>query len=201
MATLEVKLEAVYGSGCMGGCLGSKETVDIEVTDKELEMLRKIGGGCVTCKKVLEAIGSGEVALQPIHEKIEAAFYNMVEEYWLFEAYNECLEENLSAAIENDIKAGEYTPIPFNDFVEKLKSGDIDYDGLEFGYFDDLDDEYDFEDEEDLEHKYSGYILNGYYDWVKEHDHEFVAERVGIDLYSCLEDEVDYTIYLDEQPA
>ena len=40
------------------------------------------------------------------------------------------------------------------------------------------------------------YNLDEYYDWVKRHDHEFAAERVGLDLDACRDDEVDYTIHL-----
>ena len=84
----------------------------------------------------------------------------MVEEYWLYEAYNECLDECLAEHILQDIRDGLYTPS-------------------------------DPEDEED------DYDLDKYYEWVKEHDHEFVAERVGLDLYACREDEVNYSINLE----
>ena len=42
------------------------------------------------------------------------------------------------------------------------------------------------------------YILNEYYDWVcgNGHDHAFVAERVGLDLDDCHDDEVNYKIAL-----
>ena len=42
------------------------------------------------------------------------------------------------------------------------------------------------------------YILNEYYDWVfgNGHDHAFVAERVGLDLDACHDDEVNYKIAL-----
>jgi uncharacterized phage protein gp47/JayE len=56
----------------------------------------------------------------------------------------------------------------------------------------------DPEDEEvDYDNGYD-YDLDKYYEWVKEHDHEFVAERVGLDLYACREDEVNYSINLEK---
>ena len=53
---------------------------------------------------------------------------------------------------------------------------------------------YNWEGDPDAEYKYNRYILNHYSDWVCEHDHEFVAERVGLDLDACRDDEVNYTI-------
>ena len=46
---------------------------------------------------------------------------------------------------------------------------------------------------------YNSYILNEYYDWLcdKDKGHAFVAERVGLDLDACRDDEVDYTISLE----
>ena len=41
------------------------------------------------------------------------------------------------------------------------------------------------------------YDLDAYFDWVKEHDHWFAAERVGLDLFACHDDEVNYTITID----
>ena len=91
----------------------------------------------------------------------------MVEEYWLYEAYNEFLYECLERHMKQDISDGLYQPT-------------------------DSKDDFDDEDEE-------SYELNKYYDWVKEHDHYFVADRVGLDLDACKDDEVDYTITFSEQ--
>lgn len=52
-------------------------------------------------------------------------------------------------------------------------------------------------DEEDLRETYDEYIYSKYYDWVCEHDHAFVAERVGLDLDACRDYEVEYTITID----
>ena len=199
MAKIKVELNASYGCDCMGCGYGSEETVEIEVNEQELEALKKIGEGEVTYEAVMKAIESGETELQSLHEKIEEKFYNMVEEYWLFEAYNECLEESLTEAMENDLNEEIFTPsISVEEFIEAVKNEEIDFDGIEFGYFEDIEDNYDLEDEDDAQSIYSSYILNEYYDWVcgNGHDHEFVAERVGVDLDACRDDEVDYKITL-----
>jgi hypothetical protein len=109
----------------------------------------------------------------------------MVEEYWLYEADNECLYECLEEHIEQDISDGLYTP--------EASEGDS-FDCHCLGEEDDDDDE-DFCDDEDDEEAYD---LDAYYDWVKEHDHAFVAERVGLDLDACRDDKVNYTITFSE---
>ena len=199
MAKIKVELNASYGCDCMGCGYGSEEIIEIEVNEQELEALRKLGAEEISCEAVVEAIENGDTTLQSLHEKLEEKFYYMVEEYWLYEAYNECLEESLSEAIENDSSEDIFTPsLSVEEFVEAVKNKEIDFDGLQFGYFEDIEDNYDLDDEEDAQTIYNSYILNEYYDWVcgNEHNHEFVAERVGLDLDACREDEVNYTIQL-----
>ena len=199
MVKIKVELNASYGCDCMGCGYGSEQTIEIEVNEQVLEALRKLGSEEIPCDAVVEAIRNGETALQSLHENIEEKFYYMVEEYWLYEADNECLEESLSEAMENDLSEDIFTPsLSVEEFIEAVKNEEIDFDGLEFGYFDEIDEDYDFDDEEDIEDKYNSYILNGYYDWIKKHDHEFVAERVGLDLDACRDDEVSYTINLSK---
>lgn len=195
MATIKVKLSAFYGYGHGGGCYGSNETIEVEINDQELDALRKLGAKEISCEAVMETIESGDTTLQSLHERLEEKFYYMVEEYWLYEADNECLEESLSEAIENDLSEDIFTPsLSVEEFIEAVKNKEIDFDGLQFGYFEDIEDNYDLDDEEDAQTIYNSYILNEYYDWVCEHDHAFVAERVGLDIYACRDDEVDYTI-------
>ena len=149
----------------------------------------------------MEAIENGETALQSLHEYIEERFYYMVDEYWLYEADNECLEESLSEAIENDLSEDIFTPsLSVEEFIEAVKNKEIDFDGLQFGYFEDIEDNYDLEDEDDVQSLYNSYILNEYYDWLcdKDNDHAFVADRVGVDLDACHEDGVNYKIMLSE---
>ena len=199
MAKIKVELDAFYGYGCGFQSYGSNKTIELKVSEKELDALKKFGKDEISTEDVVDAIESGDTTLESLHDKLSEAFYNMVEEYWLYEADNEFLEESLIEHIENDIESGEYEPsISLAEFIEAAKEGKIDFDGLEFGYFDDIDEDYDFDDEEDIEDKYNSYILNGYYDWIKKHDHEFAAERVGIDLYACRDDEVSYKIGLSK---
>lgn len=200
MAKIRVELKASFGCNCMGYEYGSKETTEIEVNEQELEVLRKLGSKEISCEAVVSAIESSETALQSLHEKIEEKFYYMVEEYWLYEADNECLEESLSEAMENDLSEDIFTPsISVEEFIEAVKNEEIDFDGLEFGDFYDIEDNYDLEDEDDAQSVYNSYILNEYYDWVcgNGHDHAFVAERVGLDLDACRDDEVNYTINIE----
>ena len=201
MAKITVDLEAFYGYSCGFQSHGSDETVEIEVSDNELAALKNLGKEQITTEDIVAAIESGDTTLQSLHEQLEEKFYYMVEEYWLYEADNECLEEILSEAMENDLSEEIFTPsISVKEFIEAVKNEEIDFDGLEFGYFEDLEDNYDLDDEEDAQSVYNSYILNEYYDWVRgnDHDHEFVAERVGLDLDACRDDEVNYTINLDK---
>lgn len=201
MAKIKVELSASYGYDCCGCGYGSDDVFDLEISEKELEALKKIGNGEISCEAVVEAIENGETVLQPLHEKLEDKFYHMVEEYWLYEADNECLEECLTEAFERDLDNGKYNDenevMSFENFVGALKNSSFDSDGLRFGYFYDIDEDYDFDEEEDdLQYKYLGYRLSRYYEWVCEHDHTFIAERVGLDLDACRDDEVNYTISL-----
>ena len=201
MGKISVDLEAFYGYSCGFQSHGSDETVEIEVSDNELAALKNFGKEQITTEDIVAAIESGDTTLQSLHEQLEEKFYYMVEEYWLYEADNECLEESLLEAMENDLSEEKFTPsISLNEFIEAVKNEEIDFDGLEFGYFEDLEDNYDLDDEEDAQSVYNSYILNEYYDWVRgnDHDHEFVAERVGLDLNACRDDEVNYTINLDK---
>lgn len=198
MAKINVKLQAFYGFSCGECSHGSEETLEVEVNEKEFEALQKLGPEEISCEAVVESIENGETELQSLHDRLEEEFYYMVEEYWLYEADNDCLEESLIDALENDMEEEAYVPsMALEDFVEGAKNGEIDFEGLQFGYFDDLDEDFDYEEEEEyLESTYKSYILNEYYDWVCGHDHEFIAERVGLDLDACRDEEVNYTITL-----
>ena len=118
MSTIKVKLEVCYGYDCTGCGHGSEDTIEIEVSEDVLDVLKKFDTSEITCEKIMEAIEAGQSELEDMHDEIEEAFYNMVEEYWLFEAYNECLTESLSGWMENDIESGVYTPISFDEFTE-----------------------------------------------------------------------------------
>ena len=183
MAKISVELDAFYGYSCGFQSRGSNETVEIEVSDNELEALKKFGKKEITAEDIVAAIEAGDTALESLHEQLSEKFYYMVEEYWLYEADNEFLYDNLEEQIEQDIEDGLYTP--------EVKEGD----GFDCHcWTGDEDDDEDSDDENEEED--NSYDLDAYYRWVQEHDHEFAAERVGLDLYACREDEVNYTIEL-----
>ena len=168
MAKITVDLDAFYGYSCGGHGHGSNQTVEMEISEKELEALKKFGKSDITAEEIVDAIESGDDTLESLHEQLSDKYYYMVEEYWLYEAYNECLYECLEQHIKEDIEEGLYSPV----LLEK--------------------DEDDFDDEEYEDN----YDLDAYYEWIKEHDHGFAAERVGLDLDACRDEEVDYTIHL-----
>ena len=193
MAKITVELEAFYGYSCGFQGHGSNETVELEISDDELDALKKFGKEQITVENIVAAIESGDTTLQSLHEKLEEKFYYMVEEYWLYEADNECLDECLAEHIEQDMSEGIYPPVTYDELIEWYETGDIDSDKLDFlaGF-----DEGGYLYEDQIEEKYDEFIRERYYDWVKEHDHEFAAERVGLDLDACRDDEVNYTISL-----
>lgn len=196
MAKITVDLEAFYGYGCSGHGYGSNEAIEVEISDSELAALKQLGEAEVSAEAVVEAIEEGDTTLESLHEKLSDVFYNMVEEYWLFEAYNECLYDSLEEAIKSDIADGLYEPTYVEDddddsFDSSCCAGeDADADGA-----DDYEDD-DCEDDEENDNECErSYDLDAYYEWVKKHDHWFIAERVGLDLDACHDDEVSYTIH------
>ena len=194
MAKISVELEAFYGYGCGFQGYGSNETLDIEVSDNELEALKELGNEQVTAEDVVEAIESGDATLESLHEQLSEKFYYMVEEYWLYEAYNECLYESLAEHIEQDISDGLYTPETKEDDGSNCHCWDDEEEES------DTEDENEEEDDDDYEDEYedNDYDLDAYLEWIKQHDHEFAAERIGVDLDACRDDEVNYTIFLSE---
>ena len=196
MAKITVDLEAFYGYSCGFQSHGSDETVEIEVSDNELAALKNLGKEQITTEDIVAAIESGDRTLESLHEQLSEKFYYMVEEYWLYEADNECLYECLADHIEQDINDGLYTPV-----MSENDEDDYDIDLIEEEEPDNDDEDFEedeYEDDEDYEDDEENYDLDAYFDWVKEHDHEFAAERVGLDLDACRDDEVNYTINLDK---
>ena len=192
MAKISVDLEAFYGYSCGFQSHGSDETVEIEVSDNELAALKNLGKEQITTEDIVAAIESGDRTLESLHEQLSEKFYYMVEEYWLYEADNECLYECLADHIEQDINDGLYTPA-----MSENDEDDYDIDLIEEEDLDNDNEDLE-EDDEDYEDDEENYDLDAYFDWVKEHDHEFVAERIGLDLDTCRDDEVNYTINLDK---
>ena len=180
MAKITAELEAFYGYGCGFQSYGSEDTIELEVSDIEFDALKKFEKNEITAEDVVKAIEAGDTTLESLHDKLSDEFYYMVEEYWLYEADNECLYECLEEHITQDIEDGLYSPIILEDDDEE-----------------DLDEEDYDDDDEDYDDEEVNYDLDAYYDWVKEHDHEFVAERVGLDLDACRDDEVVYKIIIE----
>lgn len=201
MAKITVDLEAFYGYSCGFQSHGSEETVEIEISDNELAALKKFDKEKITAEDIISAIDSGDNTLESLHEQLSEKFYYMVEEYWLYEADNECLYECLADHIEQDISDGLYTPeMSDNDEddydIEESEDEELDNDDEDLE--DEDSEEDDYEDDEDYDDEEDNYDLDAYFDWVKEHDHEFAAERVGLDLDACRDDEVNYTINIEK---
>jgi hypothetical protein len=194
MTTIKVELDAFYGYGHGGGCYGSNETIEVEINDQELDALRKLGAKEISCKAVMETIESGDTTLQSLHERLEEKFYYMVEEYWLYEADNEFRSDSLYASLKKDMDSGIYPPVPYKKVLKWFESaGNFSLDDSDFDFLDGFDTTYIY-GKKQLQERYNEYIQDKYLDWVKQHDHEFAAERIGLDLDACRDDEVDYTI-------
>ena len=214
MTKIKVLLEAFYGYSCSGHGHGSEQNIEVEVDDAQLEALRQIGKEKIACGDITKAIAQGATVLEPLHEQLEEKFYYMVEEYWLYEAYNECLDECLDEAIKKDVRDGLYTPVKKREeeetfdcrfcstfYDEELnEEEDEDADAEEEDENADAEDNrsiYDRLYEEDWDDDDAAqWDMDDYYAWVCEHDHAFVAERVGLNLDACRDDEVSYTIEL-----
>ena len=176
MTKIQVLLNAVHGYSCIGSGNISNATIEVEITDTQLATLLRIGD-TLTAQSIVESISNGSTELEPLHEQLSEEFYYMVEEYWLHDADNEFLYDNLGQAIIEDVSNGLYTPTMLNDENEDENEDD---------------DEDEDEDEDDADN----WDLDDYYDWVRTHDHPFIAERVGLDLEACRDQEVDYVIIL-----
>ena len=196
MAKITVELEAFYGYSCGFQGHGSNETVELDVLDSELDALKKFGKEQITAEDIVAAIESGDTTLQSLHERLEEKFYYMVEEYWLYEADNECIDESLQESYDADTMNGVYPPVSYEECIQWFKTKNIN--SNERGFLYDFEEIYYDCDEENLREQYDEYCIGKYYKWVCEHDHAFIAERVGLAIESCRDYEVDYTITLSE---
>ena len=205
MTKIKVLLDAFYGYSCDGCGHGSEQNIEVEVDDAQLEALRQIGKEKITCEDITKAIDQGATVLEPLHEQLEEKFYYMVEEYWLYEAYNECLDECLGEAIKEDVRNGLYTPVKKEEEEETFdcrfcsafcdeelnEEEDDDADAEDNRSIYDRLYEEDWDDEDAAQ-----WDMDDYYAWVCEHDHAFVAERVGLNIDACRDEEVCYTLEL-----
>ena len=69
MAKITVELEAFYGYSCGFQSHGSNETVELEVSDSELDALKKLGKEQITAEDIVAAIESGDTTLQSLQNK------------------------------------------------------------------------------------------------------------------------------------
>ena len=209
MAKIQVSLGALYGYSCDGCSHSSNENIEVEVDDAQLEALRQIGKEKITCEDVAKAIKKGVTVLEALHKELEEKSYYMIEEYWLYEAYNEFLHESLTEAIIKDVRDGLYTPVKKEDEEETFdcrfcsafcdEELDEEEEDAECETTVDrcpltIDEEDDDWDDDDA----AQWDMDDYYTWVCEHDHAFVAERVGLNLDACRDEEVNYTIRFEE---
>ena len=214
MAKIQVSLGALYGYSCDGCSHSSNENIEVEIDDAQLEALRRIGKEKITCKDVAKAIKKGVTVLEALHKELEEKSYYMIEEYWLYEAYNEFLHESLTEAIIKDVRDGLYTPVKKEDeeetfdcrFCSAFYDEELNEEEEEDADAEEEDENADAEDnrsiydrlyEEDWDDDDAAqWDMDDYYAWVCEHDHAFVAERVGLNIDACRDEEVCYTIEL-----
>ena len=177
MKTITVYIE--YSAGMShSGWMGTEETITKEVSDEVAATLQALidadepdeyrSERGATAEAVAEAIEAGHTELQPLHDELCEKFYDMGERFWLFESDNECIDESLEPYFYQDVEEGLYEP-----------ETDEDYDS-DYGYEPDS-----FEA-----------CRDNYLEWVNSHedDHEFIADRVGVDLSACREDAPFYII-------
>jgi len=179
---------AFYGFGCGCGTYSSNETATVEInydaaaTLEEMQKTKREP----TQDDVLAAIKDGHTELQPLYDAILARHTDMVVRYWLFEADNECLDENLEPYFWQDIEKKLYKPEVTRDEFVIANQNDEDFC------------DYDFMDEDDVRTAYYEFGKEDYLAWVNSHtsDYPFIAERIGLDLDAVYSDipELEFTI-------
>ena len=173
MKTITVYIE--YSAGMShSGWMGTEETITREVSDEVAATLQALidadepdeyrSKRGATAEAVAETIEAGHTELRPLHDELSEKYYKMDEEFWLFEADNECIDEALEPYFYQDVEDGLYDPEPDDEDYE----GELDFDACR----------------------------DNYLDWVNSHDedYEFIADRVGVDLSACREDDSYYII-------
>ena len=177
MKNIKVNMEAFFGYGCAGGeWHGAEDSIELEIEDAAAATLKTLQSSGATLDQdvVKQAIADGHAELQPVYDVIAERFYNMVEEYWLYEADNECIDESLEPAFRADLENELYVPeLTFDDYMAEQDEDADEDDCFDDYYFD---------------------CRDAYLAWVRTHDHAFEAERVGLDLEACREDEVGFEI-------
>jgi len=176
MTKIKVKLEAFYGASCMGFGYSSTECLEVEVSEKELEALRKIGKEQISCEDIEQVLEDGDTTLDSLDNKLRTAFYEMVLRHWIYED-DEGVDDALEESMQKDIEDGLYIPEEHGVYVLDDEDYDEDY------------------DEDDMEMKKWFYDMEVYRKWVEEHDIYFVAERCGVSFDGCIDNtKVNYEI-------
>ena len=176
MKHITVYIEAFFGYSHTGSH-SANQTFEIEVSDEVAASLQVLmdaaepdedGVRLITTEEVVAAIENGHDELQPLHDELCERFYYMDEEYWIEQAKEDCLEP-LEEAFDGDVEDGLYEP-------------ELDM----------TDDDSESTDEPQLDFDH---CRDHYFDWVVSHDdHEFLADRLGVDLGVCRDDEPYYCI-------
>ena len=174
MKTITVYIE--YSAGMShSGWMGTEATITKEVSDEVAATLQELidadepdeyrSERGATAEAVAEAIEAGHTELQPLHDELCEKFYDMGERFWLFESDNDCIDESLEPAFNQDVENGLYEPVPDDEDYE----GELDFDACRGNYLRWVESH-----EDDL--------------W-------FIADRVGCDIsYVRSEDEPFYVI-------
>ena len=160
----------------LGRWNGDNQTVNVEVEDDIADTLLTMlenaepdedGDIYISDEELWDAVQNGHPELEPLHDELADRCHMMEVLFWCNEAYD-CIDESLKPYFYKDVEDGLYEP-----------QTDEDY-NPEDGYAPD-----------------SFYACrDNYLDWVNSHrdDHFFVAERVGVDIAACSEDDPYYVI-------
>ena len=166
-----------YSAGMShSGWMGTEQTITKEVSDEIAATLQDLIDAAepdeyhsqngATAEAVAEAIEEGHTELQPLHDELCEKFYDMGERFWLFESDNDCIDESLEPAFEQDVEDGLYEPEPDQEDYD----GELNFDACRSNYLRWVESH-----DDDL--------------W-------FIADRVGCDIsYVRSEDEPYYCIY------
>ena len=169
MRTIKVKLGAFSDWYMSNNSDYAKdEIIDYDITEEIMIILKEINPSEVSCREIINILAENNTPIKELHEKLSEIFYHRCESYFLFEGNDHVCENEA-----------------LFDSLDK---------DLANGIYDEYVDENKLEDDEYLES-----LLGDYRDWVYEHDdHQFIADRIWLNLESIREDiDLDYTIILE----
>lgn len=199
---VKIILDADFGFS-HSGSVYTMDEMEYEMSQELYDYLKSIDKDSVYSSQVEAAINAGKTELKELHEKATDAFYNMVEHYWLYDGDNECELEAICGSLEEDVESGLYTlPMTMEEFIEAWESGKINTEDSVYSYeAKDLWIKLEKRPEEEwldefYETNYETHMQNLYRAWVFEHDHPFIADRVGCDLEACRDTDLNYRIDL-----